>query len=415
MTVPIPLLLAPVMEEISQGMDLKKCRKCGCMKDALDGAERAFTASDEDDVQALVPIIAEFQGRFEEVKYDCIGCKKCWGADATKQLSVQFGEIEPDACGGGACGGGLKPDAPVVRSARVRKGAWPPYAGDYIIGNTGGSVAVCTLSSRDLSASVVALGEPSVAISGRCDTENIGVEKVVLNILGNPRIRALIVCGTEAEGHRTGDAFLHLQSDGVDANMRVLESASWRPILKNLTLVDVARFREQVTVVNLIGVTSPETIGAAAREFAAHPLAPMAAYDEGKALTFERIKAKPPEKLKLDPAGFFIVLPQSDGQILCEHYHNNGALLNIVEGRRADLIAATVVERGLITRLDHAVYLGRELAKAELSLKTGALYEQDAALGNLPPPPAAESVPAAAAASPALPSDCPDTATCACH
>ena len=327
---------------------------------------------------------------------------------------MQFEEIEPDACGSGACGGVLKPDAPVVRSARVKEGAWPPYAGDYVLGSADGSVAVCTLSSRDLSVSVVALGEPSVAISGRCDTENIGVEKVVLNILGNPKVRALIVCGTEAEGHCTGDAFLHLQSDGVAANMRVLESASWRPILKNLTLVDVARFREQVTVINLIGVTSPETIAAAAREFAARPLAPIAAYDEGRALAFERIKAKPPQKLKLDPAGFFIILPQSDGLILCEHYHNNGALLNVVEGRRADIIAATVVERGLITRLDHAVYLGRELAKAELSLKMGRLYEQDAALGDLPSDPAA-FIPAADAPLPAFPSDCPDTATCACH
>lgn len=415
MSAPIPLLLAPVMEEISKGMDLKKCRKCGCMKDALDSAQTAFAASDEDDIQALVPTMQGFQGRFEEVKYDCIGCKKCWGADATKKLSVQFGEIEPDACGSEACGAALKTDAPVVRSARVKEGPWPPYAGDYVLGSADGPVAVCTLSSRDLSASVIALGEPSVAISGRCDTENIGVEKVVLNILGNPRIRALIVCGSEAEGHRTGDAFLHLQSDGVDANMRVLESASWRPILKNLTLVDVARFREQVTVINLIGVTSPEAIVAAAREFAARPPAPMAAYDEGKALTFGRIKARPPEKLKLDPAGFFIVLPQPDGLILCEHYANNGALLNVVEGRRADIIAATVVERGLITRLDHAVYLGRELAKAELSIKTGALYEQDAALGNLPPAPAAEAVPAADALAPMPSSDCPDTATCACH
>lgn len=415
MSAPIPLLLAPVMEEISRGMNLKKCRKCGCMKDALDGAQRAFGGSNEADIQALVPTMQGFQGRFEEVKYDCIGCKKCWGADATKQLSVQFGEIEPDACSSGACGGGLKPDSPVVRSARVKEGPWPTYAGDYIFGSADGPVAVCTLSSRDLSASVIALGEPSVAISGRCDTENIGVEKVVLNILGNPMIRALIVCGTEAKGHRTGDAFLHLQSDGVDANMRVLESASWRPILKNLTLVDVARFREQVTVINLIGVTNPEAIVAAAQEFAARPLAPMAAYAEGKALTFERIKAKPPEKLRLDPAGFFIVLPQPGGLILCEHYANNGALLNVVEGRRADIIAATIVERGLITRLDHAVYLGRELAKAELSIKTGAIYEQDAALGNLPPAPSVESMPAVDALSTVLPSDCPDTATCACH
>ena len=62
-----------------------------------------------------------------------------------------------------------------------------------------------------------------------------------------------MLCGEEAKGHRTGDAFLRLKERGVDATMRVLESASWRPILKNLTLLDVARFREQIEVVNLVG------------------------------------------------------------------------------------------------------------------------------------------------------------------
>jgi len=99
------------------------------------------------------------------------------------------------------------------------------------------------------------------------------------------------------------------------------------------------------------------------------------------------------------------VPPQPDpGLILCEHYANNGALINVVEGRQAALIAATVVERGLITRLDHAVYLGRELAKAEVSIKTGAIYEQDAALGSLP----------SAASPPDTPVPC-DTAACGCR
>ena len=68
--------------------------------------------------------------------------------------------------------------------------------------------------------------EKGFEIAGRCDSENIGVEKVVLNVLANPRIRWLVICGDEAKGHRTGDAFVQLKERGVDANMRVLESAS---------------------------------------------------------------------------------------------------------------------------------------------------------------------------------------------
>jgi tetrahydromethanopterin S-methyltransferase subunit A len=43
------------------------------------------------------------------------------------------------------------------------------------------------------------------------------------------------------------------------------------------------------------------------------------------------------------------------------------------------------VERGFVTQLDHAAYLGRELAKAEAALSDGITYEQDAALGRLAP------------------------------
>jgi tetrahydromethanopterin S-methyltransferase subunit A len=59
-------------------------------------------------------------------------------------------------------------------------------------------------------------------------------------------------------------------------------------------------------------------------------------------------------------------------------------LAHVIEGRQAAVIAATVIQEGLLTQLDHAAYLGRELAKAEIALQTGAHYEQDAGLGILP-------------------------------
>ncbi len=384
-TISIPQQVTSVMHELERGMKLNKCQKCGCMKDALQNAEQAFNGSEELEVRALLPMIEEHKTKMQPIAYDCIGCKKCWGADATIQLLNQFEDVQPDSCGSG-----LAPtaaDAPVVRLQNVADESWPPYPGDYVAGNPSGSVAVCTLSSRDLAAAIVEVGQPNVTVAGRCDTENIGVEKVVLNILANPNIRWLILCGTEAQGHRTGDAFLQLKEKGVDAKMRVLESASWRPILKNLTLFDVARFREQVEVVNLIGTTNTDAILKRVQECAAKELPPLATFEGDRPmLNFEQIRARAPKGLKLDRAGFFIVLPQREkGVILCEHYENNGRLAHVIEGKQAALIASTVVERGLLTLLDHAVYLGRELAKAELAIKMGIEYEQDSALGNLPP------------------------------
>ena len=41
---------------------------------------------------------------------------------------------------------------------------------------------------------------------------------------------------------------------------------------------------------------------------------------------------------------------------------------------------AEVLRLGLVSRLDHAAYLGGELAKAEVALRVGRDYVQDAAL-----------------------------------
>lgn len=49
----------------------------------------------------------------------------------------------------------------------------------------------------------------------------------------------------------------------------------------------------------------------------------------------------------------------------------------IIKGKTAEDVYSKIIEMGLVTRLDHAAYLGRELAKAEIALKTGRGYIQD--------------------------------------
>src|SRR5258708_2833081 len=66
---------APALHEIARGMELKKCRKCGCMKDALDQAGRAFESSEEPEIRSLLPRISDYQARMGPLAYDCIGCK----------------------------------------------------------------------------------------------------------------------------------------------------------------------------------------------------------------------------------------------------------------------------------------------------------------------------------------------------
>ena len=85
-------------------------------------------------------------------------------------------------------------------------------------------------------------------------------------------------------------------------------------------------------------------------------------------------------KMVSDPAGYFVIFIDRVRSLLnIEHYKNNGVLTTIIEGHSAAEVYMMAIERELLTRLDHAAYLGRELARAEHALSSGETYVQDAA------------------------------------
>ena len=101
----------------------------------------------------------------------------------------------------------------------------------------------------------------------------------------------------------------------------------------------------------------------------------------------EKIEAVENKKVVLDPKGFFVIfLDRRENKIIIEQYENvykdgknlvrSGKLGKIIVGDNSQAIIDTLVRENLISRLDHAGYLGRELMKAEIALKNGLKYEQ---------------------------------------
>ncbi len=62
-----------------------------------------------------------------------------------------------------------------------------------------------------------------------------------------------------------------------------------------------------------------------------------------------------------------------------EHYGYDNTLLHVLEGPTARALYSAIVAQGWVTELSHAAYLGKELAKAEISFKHGIPYLQDGA------------------------------------
>lgn len=230
-------------------------------------------------------------------------------------------------------------------------------------------------------------------------TENLGIERLIRNVNANRNLRFLIVCGQDTQqriGHLPGQSLASLFANGVDERLRIIGAQGKRPVLKNVTAGEVEAFRRNVELVELSGEERPSIIVDQITRCASRN--PGAAAGIGFSNPIETVFVDEAEPLVLDPAGYFVVYPESRRRTLVlEHYTNKGVLDAVLEGRTAGGMYQAAISRSLISRLDHAAYLGRELARAEQSLKDGTPYVQD-------PAPEAQQV----SASSASPCGCSD-------
>lgn len=144
---------------------------------------------------------------------------------------------------------------------------YPPEEGRYLRGNDFSPVAVviilhCDMDKTppDLESLVRAGIESGAAISGTLQTENIGFEKMICNIVANPNIRHLILGGPESEGHSTGEAVKALMINGVDEKQRIIGTQAPHPFLYNLPLKMIERFRKQILLIDLQFEGDPDLI-----------------------------------------------------------------------------------------------------------------------------------------------------------
>ncbi len=144
---------------------------------------------------------------------------------------------------------------------------YPPEEGRYLRGNDYSPAAVAIVLNCDADKipadleQLVRVGiETGAALSGTVQTENIGFEKIICNVVANPNIRYLILGGPESEGHRTGEAMKALLHNGVDEKKRIIGTTSPHPVLHNLSAEMIARFRSQLSLIDLQFEGDPNAI-----------------------------------------------------------------------------------------------------------------------------------------------------------
>ena len=357
----------PFQEAIAQlreAAGAKKCWSCGCLHHSLDAVERAVPK--EQRPPFLEAALQTARERLVPVRYDCLGCEVCYPAMAVNAITRATGELTGELC--------------PAETVEQRDG-WPPLPGAYTVLRYRASVAVCTLTDDALAEAVLHAAPSEVGIVGTLQTENLGIERLMLNVLANPNIRFVIACGRDSRqaiGHLPGHSLIALARNGLDAQSRIVGAKGKRPMLRNIGRDAAEHFRRTIEVVDLITTAQLSDILGMVKNCAernpgpAEPFAP------------ERVMAPLtgylPDRMIPDPVGYFVIYADRRRRLLSlEHYRNDGAINAIIEGHTAAEIYTPAIQEGLISRLDHAAYVGRELARAEHALLTGGHYLQDAA------------------------------------
>lgn len=371
-------LLHDTGARLKEAAAAKKCWPCGCLHEALKTIERVLPAPERP--AALVAAVGTARAKLLPVQYDCLGCEVCFPALAVNAIYESRGEpIGAEAC----------PTAPVDARA-----GWPPLPGAYTVLRYQAPVAVCALTDDGLAAAVAREADPGVAIVGTLQTENLGIERVIANTLANPNVRFLVVVGPDSRqaiGHLPGQSLIALARDGIDAARRIVGAHGKRPVLRNITPEAVEHFRRSVEVVDLVGTADVDTLMTAIRACAARQPGPAAPFKSESVVT--PLTGHLPSRTIPDPAGYFVLyVDRPRHRLSLEHYRNEGLLDSVVEGATAAEVYTPAIEHGFVSRLDHAAYLGRELARAEWALRAGEPYVQDGAPeGGASPLPATQT------------------------
>src|SRR4030042_6388298 len=100
-----------------------------------------------------------------------------------------------------------------------------PWGGDFTVCQPTGCVAVVLLTTTYTP-------PDTVAIYGPLKTENIGIEKIVANVISNPHIRYLVLCGEDIRGHRSGSSLVALYKNGIDSQHKIIAAPGAIPFIE---------------------------------------------------------------------------------------------------------------------------------------------------------------------------------------
>ena len=182
--------------------------------------------------------------RLQQQRYECLGCNPCFPAVALNDLAAD-GSLN------------LAEAAACPTDAIQQRQGWPPLPGSYTVLRYHAPVVVCYFNDEALARTVAAARLSELAVVGTLHTENFAIGRTISDVVANPHIRFVVVCGSDSRqaiGHLPGQSLVALAQCGEDDRQRIIGAKGKRPILRNLDIAAIEHFRSTREVIDLIGV-----------------------------------------------------------------------------------------------------------------------------------------------------------------
>lgn len=264
-------------------------------------------------------------------------------------------------------------------SRRAEK--WPFIPGRYHVVDDTAPVIVVMPDNEMLAETLSALSVQGLCMISPICRSASDVEKLTRNVEANLAVHWIVlVGGEEGKAYPAVEALCAIFDDdeGIsDKARRIAHGARGK-----LKAFDFAALQKRVDVVNMLDCVEVDKIIAGVVKHASvanRPDAGFVVQGHDTTLGVQRVIAPTSisHDYQHDKAGKFIIGTDKN-YIVAEHYNSKGELLRLIQGASARDLSIMLIRNGWVSRLDHAAYLGRELALAEIAVQHGVPYERKA-------------------------------------
>ncbi len=266
----------------------------------------------------------------------------------------------------------------IRRNLAPRPTAWPFTRGDFTVVDAGAPTVVFVVGARGWTKELTASPPTGLCMVARLHSAE-DAARLLHASTANLAIQNVICAGDGAPEGPLAAAVLKL---GRDEEIPAGPVGSlMNAIASQLEPEDLAKLRKRVDFIDMLGCSDARKIATRVGEAKAQTRSANAGFVTRTTESGVDRLIVPTDvrhEVRSDKTGHFRIRLE-ERSIVTEHFDNKDQLLRIVEGKTARDICVTLIRNGWVSKLEHAAYLGRELARAELALRRDQPFTQDTA------------------------------------